>query len=114
MPSGGYVWMGNSGCLLPLLIIFNLFFGKLIFESTGLWLGVESVLVLIFVFKIKLFASRIIQQFETQVYGPASAIRSHETQVRGSVSAGRSHSYKPQGKVVDIQGQIVKDDKQQE
>jgi hypothetical protein len=91
MSPSGYVGMSGSGCLLPLLIIFNLFFGKLIFDSTGLWLGVEAVLVLIFLFKIKLMLSRINRQFKPQ--GPDNPI------------------HKPQGKVVDIQGQVVEDDK---
>jgi len=92
MPSTGYIGMGSSGCLLPLLIIFNLFFGKLIFNSTGLWLGVEVVLVLIFMLKIKLMASRINQHLSSE--GPDQ------------------QSHKLQGKVVDIQGQVVEDDKE--
>jgi hypothetical protein len=92
MPQAGYARMSGSGCLLPLLIIFNLFFGRLIFDSTGLWLGVEAVLVLIFMFKIKLMLSRISRQFNPQ--GPDNS------------------SHKPQGKVVDIQGQVVEDDKE--
>jgi uncharacterized membrane protein len=94
MPATGYVWTGNSGCLLPLLIILNLFFGRLIFNSIGLWLGVEAVLVLIFILKVKLMVSRIVQQFE---------------------SAGRDNqSHKPQSKVVDIQGQVIDDGKELE
>jgi hypothetical protein len=84
--------MSGSGCLLPLLIIFNLFFGKLIFGSTGWWLGIEAILVLIFVFKIKLMLSRFSRQFKPQ--GPDNS------------------SHKPQGQVVDIPGQVVEDDKE--
>jgi hypothetical protein len=91
MSQTGYVWMGNSGCLLPLLIIFNLFFGQMIFGSTRLWLGVEAVLVLIFILKIKLITSRISRQF------------------RAGDFDGQGH--KRQGKVVDIQGQVVEDNK---
>lgn len=87
--------MGNWGCLLPLLIVFNLFFGRLIFNSVGLWLGVEAVLVLIFMLKIKLMFSRIIQSHEPQGRGLASARQSHEPQGR-----------KP-GRVVDVEGKVV-------
>jgi len=97
MPHSSYVWMGNTGCLLPVLIIFNLFFGRLIFESTGLWLGVEAVLVLIFIFKIKLLVSRISRQFKEQ-----------SSQAGGGYFRGAS--YKPTGKVIDIQGQEIKDE----
>lgn len=106
MPPTRYIWMGNSGCLLPLLIIFNLFFGRLIFNSVGLWLGVEVILVLIFMLKIKLMASRISRQFEPQGRGLASASQSHSSEGRDN------QSHKPQGKVVDIQGQVVEDDKE--
>jgi hypothetical protein len=90
MPQG-YVWVGNSGCLLPLLIILNLLFGKLIFGSTGLWLGIGAVLVLIFILKVKFLASKIYRQFNAQ---------SFENQGRN-----------PSDKVVDIQGQVVEEDK---
>ena len=112
--------MGSLGCLLPLLIIFNLFFGKLIFNSNGLWLGVEVVLVLIFMLKIKLMASRISQHLksegrvqqshEPQGSGLGSSSQSHEPQGSGLASSSQSH--KPPGKVVDIQGQVVEDDKE--
>jgi len=36
-----------SGCLLPLLIVLNLFFGKLFF-NTSHWLAIEGILVLLF------------------------------------------------------------------
>lgn len=96
MSSTGQIWMGSWGCLLPLLIIFNLFFGKFIFNSTGLWLGIEAVLVLIFMLKIKFMFSRICQQFRAA----------------GSGLVSDRQSDKPQGKVVDIQGQVVEDGKE--
>ncbi|MDP2831212.1 MAG: hypothetical protein Q8O02_03080, partial [Candidatus Omnitrophota bacterium] len=83
MPATGYVWIGSWGCLLPLLIILNLAFGNLIFNSVGLWLVVEAVLILIFMLKIKLMVSRISQQFE---------------------QPGRSR-----GKVIDVQGEEVQE-----
>jgi hypothetical protein len=98
MPQTGYVTMSSSGCLLPMLIMFNLFFGKFIFGSTGLWLAVEGMLVLIFILKIKLMASRISRHFEQQAQGGFSD-RVH-SQIR-----------RPAGKVIDVQGQEVNDDK---
>ena len=95
MQPSQFVWMGSSGCLLPLLIILNLFFGKLIFNSTRLWLGVEGLLILIFILKINIMARKVDQQG------------------RGFASASKSHgqSYKPQGKIIDIEGQVVEDKK---
>ncbi|MDP2924728.1 MAG: hypothetical protein Q8O30_13605 [Candidatus Omnitrophota bacterium] len=106
MASTGFLLAGNWGCLLPLLIVFNLFFGKLIFGSTGLWLGIEAVLVLIFVLKIKLTLSSLSQAFERQGPGLASASQSHEPQSRDN------QSRKPLGKVIDVQAQEVEDDKE--
>lgn len=81
MPQTKFIWMGSSGCLLPFLIILNLFFGKLIFNSTRLWLGIEALFILIFILKINILARKINQQF------------------------------RPKGKVVDIEGQVVEDKK---
>lgn len=41
------MFIASGGCLLPLLIILNLFFGKLFFTS-GQWLAIEGILVLLF------------------------------------------------------------------
>ena len=81
--SRGFVWSGNSGCLLPFLIVFNLFFGKLVFSSLRLWLTIEAVLVLIFILKVNIFLRKLTQP-----------------------------SGKPRGKVIDISGQVV-DEKSQ-
>jgi hypothetical protein len=91
MPQTGYIRLGSSGCLLPLLIILNLFFGKLIFTTIGLWLGVEVVLVLIFALQIKLAASRIGQLFKPQ----DPDLDNHKP---------------PRGKIIDVQGQEIKDE----
>lgn len=88
-----FVWTNSSGCLLPFLIIFNLLFGKPIFGSTRLWLGIEGILILIFILKVHILARRIGQQFN----------QSHGQQ-----------NYKPRGKVVDVQGHIVEDKKKLE
>lgn len=65
MPEPGFIWMGSSGCLLPLLIIFNLFFGRMIFNSTRLWLGIEAVLILLFIVKINTMTAKIRGQMRT-------------------------------------------------
>lgn len=91
MQPQGLIWMGSSGCLLPLLIILNLFFGKLIFNSTRLWLGVEAILILLFILKINLIARKIGQLG------------------RGLASSGQSH--RPQDRVIDVEGHVVEDKK---
>lgn len=82
------VFAGQAGCLLPLLIMLNLLFGRTIFKSTYLWLAVEAALILIFVVKIHFFVQKITQQFR-----PGSG---------GSVRSGR---------VVDVEGEVVEDKK---
>ncbi len=89
-----FVWAGGSGCLLPVLIIFNLFFGRLIFNSARLWLGVEVLLILIFMININLMARKISRQFNQQSPG--------------------QQSRRSQEQVVDIQGQVVEEDKKLE
>ena len=80
MPNSGYVFTGQSGCLLPVLIIFNLFFGKLIFGSNRLWLGVEAVLVFLFILKIHSFARKINEQLR-----PKGHIRDNVIDIEGEV-----------------------------
>ncbi len=87
MPTG-YVRLSSSGCLLPLLIVLNLFFGRLFFTSTSWWLGFELLLILIFAIKVKLMFSGLNRYFE-----------------QGSRQAGE----KPSGKIIDVQGHEVKD-----
>lgn len=91
MSQTGFVWSGNWGCLLPLLIIFNLIFGRLIFNSTVLWLGVEALLVLIFMLKVRLMVSKINQQFSSTGF--------------------RQQGKQPLEKVIDVQGHEVEDEK---
>jgi len=40
------MFIGCSGCFIPLLVIFNLFFGRLFF-STKQWLAIEGVLLVL-------------------------------------------------------------------
>jgi hypothetical protein len=102
MSTSGFIFTGRSGCFLPTLIVLNLFFGKLIFGSNSLWLAVEGLLVLVFIIKIHLFARKIREQL-----WPGGGNRSEG---RGLSSASQNHN--PQGKVVDIQGQVVEDGKE--
>ena len=115
------IWVGQSGCLLPLLIIFNLFFGRAIFNSTYLWLGVEAALILIFIIKIHVYVKKINQQFRPEGRGLPSARQSHRPEGRGLPSARQSHrpkgrglpsarqSHRPKGRgrVIDVEGKVV-------
>ncbi|PIP19493.1 MAG: hypothetical protein COT38_03055 [Candidatus Omnitrophica bacterium CG08_land_8_20_14_0_20_41_16] len=49
----------SSGCLLPFLIVFNLIFGRLFF-NTRHWLTIEGVLILLFMLYSYIFSRRII------------------------------------------------------
>ena len=89
MPASNFVFTGQSGCLLPILIMLNLFFGKLIFSSTRLWLGVEAVLILLFIMKIHVFTRKIRKQFS-------------QTSNSSVFRHGGS-------KVIDIQGEVVEE-----
>jgi FtsH-binding integral membrane protein len=95
MSNSGFIWMGNFGCLLPFLIVFNFFFGRLIFSSTRMWLSIEAVLILIFIIKINIMANRIKRHLGLD----------------GRNFASDNQSYRPGGKVVDVQGHVVKEDK---
>ena len=97
MSPSGIIWRGQSGCLLPLLIIFNLLFGRAIFNSTYLWLGVEALLVLLFIIKVHVFVRKITQQFRPKG--------------NGSVSDSRSH--RPDSKVIDVEGEVVEEKQKQ-
>ena len=93
MPNSNFIFTGQSGCLLPMLIILNLFFGKFIFESTRLWLGIEAILILLFIIKIHAFTRKISEQFRQAGSDSASS---------GSKRHGR-------GKVIDVQGEVVEE-----
>jgi len=97
MPTSGFVSTGQSGCLLPMLIMFNLFFGKFIFGSTRLWLGIEGVLVLLFVIKVHAFTRKIREQL-----WPGGHARQPNNQSYKSADRGR-------GKVIDVEGEVVQE-----
>jgi hypothetical protein len=97
MPTSGFVFTGQSGCLLPLLIILNLFFGKLIFNSNRLWLSIEGILVLLFIIKLHAFTRKITQQLWPKGDGLASGSQSHRPESRS------------RGKVIDVEGEVVQE-----
>ncbi len=90
-----FIWAGQSGCLLPLLIILNLFFGKLFFHSTAIWLSIEAVLIFLFILKIHFFMRKISRQFWPQGHGLSSARQSHRPEGRG--------------RVIDVEGEVVEE-----
>lgn len=91
------IWLGQSGCLLPLLIIFNLFFGRLFFHSTVVWLSIEGLLILIFMLQAHFFVRKMSRQFGR--YG------------HGSASDSRSRDQNGRGRVIDVEGKVVEDRK---
>lgn len=93
------IWSGQTGCLLPLLIILNLLFGRVLFNSTYLWLGIEAALILIFIIKIHIFMRKILQQFGPEGRGLGSGTQSHRQQ------GG------PHGRVIDVEGEVVEEKK---
>lgn len=97
MPPAGFVFTGQSGCLLPMLIVLNLFFGKLIFDSTRLWLGIEAILILLFIIKVHAFTRKISEQLWPSGHLRQSHGQSHESGERG------------RGKVVDVEGEVVEE-----
>lgn len=97
MPPAGFVFSSQSGCLLPTLIIFNLFFGRFIFNTTGLWLSIEGILVLLFMIKVYIFTRKITKQLWPNGYGSASGSRN-------SRPAGGN-----QGQVVDVESEVIEE-----
>jgi len=69
----------SSGCLLPLLIVLNLFFGRLFFSASH-WLAIEGILVLLFLFNSYITARRVF-----------------------------SSSRKKRSNVIDVEGKVIKD-----
>lgn len=48
----------QSGCLLPVLIFFNLFFGRLFFKPLS-WAAIEAALILLFILNLYFFTKSI-------------------------------------------------------
>ncbi|MDD4899572.1 MAG: hypothetical protein PHT31_05955 [Candidatus Omnitrophica bacterium] len=53
-----FVFFSQTGCFLPFLIIFNLFFGWL-FLRPLYWLGLEGVLILLFLLNAAIFSRKL-------------------------------------------------------
>lgn len=87
------IWSGQPGCLLPTLIIFNLFFGRLIFRSTYLWLGIEVALILLLMIKVGIFMRKVGRQFG----------RGQDN------SARRRRGYGKGGEVIDVEGEVIEE-----
>jgi hypothetical protein len=54
-----FVFLSRTGCLLPLLIFLNLFFGWLIFKPRY-WLIIEAILILLFIINGFIITRKII------------------------------------------------------
>ncbi len=50
--------LSQTGCLLPSLILLNLFFGWMFFQPLA-WLSLEGVLILLFIINFFILARRI-------------------------------------------------------
>lgn len=50
--------ISQTGCLLPLLILLNLFFGWMFFKPL-VWLSIEGILILLFMLNSYILARRI-------------------------------------------------------
>jgi len=102
------IWAGQSGCLLPLLIILNLLFGMAIFNSIYLWLAIEAALILTFIIKIHVLMQRIRQQIYPEGNGSASGTRPYRS---GRYAHLRSSQSRMNDKVVDVEGKVVEEKK---
>ena len=57
-----FIFFSRTGCLLPLLIILNLFFGWLIFEPRY-WLIIEAILLFLFMANTYVIGRKIFSSF---------------------------------------------------
>ena len=53
-----FIFFSRTGCLLPLLIILNLFFGWMFFKPI-IWLSMEGILILLFIINSYILTRRI-------------------------------------------------------
>ncbi|MDD5431885.1 MAG: hypothetical protein PHO70_02735 [Candidatus Omnitrophica bacterium] len=53
-----FIYLGQSGCLLPVLILFNLFFGWIFFKPL-IWLGIGGILVLLFIINSYILVKKV-------------------------------------------------------
>lgn len=66
-------FFGQAGCLLPLLILFNLFFGWM-FVPPFYWLAAEGVLILLFFINSYIFLRRLAKLTKTTEEARAGVI----------------------------------------
>ncbi|MFA5093430.1 MAG: hypothetical protein WC543_05790 [Candidatus Omnitrophota bacterium] len=97
MPNSAFVFTSQSGCLLPTLIILNLFFGRWLFNSTGWWLGTEAVLIFLFIIKLHNFIKKITLQFRS------TSFTAH------SNNQGSDATMYKKDKVIDVDAEEVQD-----
>jgi hypothetical protein len=102
MANSQFVWLGSSGCLLPFLIVFNFLFGIFIFNSVLVWLSVEAILVLLFILNLNIMTRKINQKFNPYGYP------------QDSVSPNHKSNFRSKGRVIDVQGEEVEEDKRLE
>lgn len=69
------LFVSRAGCLLPLFIFLNLFFGWMFFKP-AIWLSVEGILILLFVINSYIFIRKV---------SGFSSKRSEAIDVRGEV-----------------------------
>ncbi len=55
---GTIFFVAQTGCLLPILMLFNLFFGWMFFKPL-VWLGIEGALALLFILNSYFLKKRI-------------------------------------------------------
>jgi len=60
-PIKSFIFFSHAGCLLPMLIFFNLFVGWIFFKPM-LWLLIEAILILLFVFNSFILTKKIISK----------------------------------------------------
>lgn len=75
-------FFGQAGCLLPLLMLFNLFFGW-IFLPPLYWLASAGVLILLFFISTYIFLRRL-----AKLTKPAEKARSGAIDVEGKIIEG--------------------------
>lgn len=58
------LFFSQTGCLLPLSILLNLFFGWIFFKPI-LWLSIEGILILLFILNSYILTRRILSSFKS-------------------------------------------------
>ncbi len=82
-----FVFFSRTGCLLPFLIVLNLFLGW-IFLKPAYWLGLEAALIVLFAVNGLILVKKINSSFPQAKY-----------------------SRRIRGNAVDTKGEVIKEDK---